>query len=108
MNLRKKIELIEKSVEKWENIVDGTGVDHGTQNCPLCQEFYDDNCEGCPVAEETGYDMCQYTPYFDWDEYCTNNDNQWPYKVFDKISKELAIEERDYLIKLLEVYEDEM
>ncbi len=28
------------SIEKWEKIVGGSGVDGGIENCPLCKEFY--------------------------------------------------------------------
>ena len=56
------------SIAKWEAIVDGTGVDKGSDNCPLCHLFIDmasidDECEKCPVMLETGLYSCKGTPY---------------------------------------------
>jgi hypothetical protein len=67
---------LEGSITKWEAIVDGTGVDRGSGNCPLCQEFLDGpgttlstECVGCPVAQNTGQKHCEGTPYRDWWHY---------------------------------------
>ena len=53
------------SIEKWQKIVDGTGEDMGTFNCPLCQLFYvqKNDCQGCPVSEKTGFVGCAESPY---------------------------------------------
>ena len=55
------------SIAKWEAIVAGTGKDLGTENCPLCEEFYQKplarTCSGCPVAVKTGAQFCDDTPY---------------------------------------------
>ena len=56
------------SIAKWQAIVNGTGTDEGTSNCPLCQEFYYeasglDACFGCPVSTQTGEICCDNTPY---------------------------------------------
>lgn len=68
------------SIAKWEAIVDGTGIDDGCNNCPLCQKFNgevlgrDDGppeedhegawvCRGCPVAMATNRDHCGGSPY---------------------------------------------
>ena len=59
---------LQGSIAKWQAIVDGTGTDEGTDNCPLCHEFYYKGawgCSGCPV-EEAGFLMCQESPYSDW------------------------------------------
>jgi hypothetical protein len=53
------------SIAKWEAIVDGTGVDDGPDNCPLCEIFYAKECIGCPVALKSGYPGCSNTPYED-------------------------------------------
>lgn len=60
------------SIAKWQAIVDGTGVDRGSANCPLCiacgygNEGID--CTKCPVFEHTGEWYCAHTPYADYDE----------------------------------------
>lgn len=56
------------SIAKWQAIVDGTGVDRRSKNCPLCKLFLDyslyvSTCQGCPVSERTGQDCCRGTPY---------------------------------------------
>lgn len=51
------------SIRKWTKIVNGTGVDNGSENCPLCKEFLDDSCHGCPVRRLTGKPGCNGTPY---------------------------------------------
>lgn len=60
------LEALKGSIAKWEAIVAGTGKDHGTSNCPLCAEFFDDYCVGCPVRKKTGFSVCRQTPYKDW------------------------------------------
>jgi hypothetical protein len=75
---QKTLTALKGSIAKWQAIVDGTGVDHGSSNCPLCQLFrYSNdynaggNCEGCPVAEEVEDTCCDSTPY---QEYATADD----------------------------------
>lgn len=60
---------LEGSIAKWRAIVERTGKDEGSENCPLCQTYWSRSfsCEGCPVSERTGMSMCRGTPYL---EYC--------------------------------------
>lgn len=73
MDERTRVAL-EGSIKKWEEIVAGTGVDLGYNNCPLCAEFLkknnvnEENCVGCPVRERTGKTYCSDTPYDDWSD----------------------------------------
>lgn len=60
------IEALKGSIQKWQNIVDGTGEDLGTKNCPLCQLYWEDSCSGCPVFDKTQYNYCYTTPYWDY------------------------------------------
>lgn len=57
------------SIKKWEAIVAGTGEDHRTENCPLCEMFYKDSCKDCPVMLSTGDNYCENSPYVYWDEH---------------------------------------
>jgi hypothetical protein len=60
------LEALKGSIAKWEGIAAGTIGDKGTDNCPLCQEFYRHGCRGCPIRENTGYSECTGSPYEEW------------------------------------------
>ncbi len=67
------LQAVKESIEKWEAIVAGSGVDFGVANCPLCkvQEAeldgdWDDECPDCPVKLATGEDDCEGSPYDSW------------------------------------------
>jgi hypothetical protein len=83
------LEALRGSIKKWEKIVEGTGEDAGTDNCPLCHLFYNDDeimCKGCPVAEAVDFPGCVSTPYM---------------LYYDNPTKENAQRELDFLISLL-------
>lgn len=86
---KKTLKALRGSIQKWEKIVEGTGVDQGVYNCPLCQLFYRLDCKGCPVFERTGYPFCDKTPYREWEDDCTPE------------LKKLAQAEVDFLKSLL-------
>lgn len=62
------LEALQGSIAKWEAIADGTGIDEGPANCPLCKLFFEGECEGCPVYARTECTACEDTPYEDWVE----------------------------------------
>lgn len=83
-----------RAIKKWEKIADGTGVDKGQDNCPLCKKFfnYPLYCKGCPVSKKTGRDSCYGTPYDDWHELVVEDLFFWkPAKISDFKSKRKAI-----------------
>lgn len=58
------------SINKWSNIVAGTGADKLSRNCALCKMFMDKNrCVGCPVAAKAGVGGCHQTPFEEWNEH---------------------------------------
>ena len=60
----KTLEALKKSIKKWNK---KRVVDHGGDNCALCEEFADNlGCAGCPVSEATNVFGCWETPYMDW------------------------------------------
>jgi len=114
-------EALEGSIKKWERIVEGSGVDQGARNCPLCYLFLSDykgrcnpmswlieECVGCPVAEKIGYPGCANTPYGNFRQYFNEYYpavNHYTYKdahVFDQESKRLAMVEFEFLKSLRE------
>lgn len=93
------LEALKGSIAKWEAIVAGTGVDNGTENCPLCQRFHYEfrripgsSCEGCPVAD-AGHHICDDTPYV---AYCVANK-----KGLADEAAEAALAEVEFLKSLL-------
>ena len=64
----KTLTALRGSIEKWRQIEAGTLEDRGPDNCPLCQEFIENNCVGCPVSAQTGRGGCVGTPYEAWDD----------------------------------------
>jgi len=60
-------EAIEKSIKKWQDIVDLKDNNRGIANCALCQLFHSDiseeSCWGCPIEEFVGKRWCKGTPY---------------------------------------------
>ena len=66
---KKTLNALKDSIRKWEKIVNGTGVDLGTENCPLCKLFRDDLlglCSKCPIYRKTKVPGCIATPYTKW------------------------------------------
>ncbi len=108
------------SIDKWKAIVDGTGVDTGTDNCELCKKFYDkddddfDTCAGCPVREEVHDSCCNNTPYTEWNCHQTVKHKRlkFPFKIewadgCDECMK-LAKAELEFLESLLPEKESEV
>lgn len=93
-------EALEKSIAKWESIVEGTGMDAARENCALCELFNTGNgCDGCPVYENTGENYCEGTPYIAW---CFHHKNHHqcrhaPFMVVCSTCRELAFDEFEYL-----------
>lgn len=105
------------SIQKWNDILAGTGHDKGCDNCPLCKEFADKTdgesdedgieCAGCPVRERTGKPGCENSPYTKWARvtfYQDLDDDRCVRLPLDgKIEDAIAAarEERDFLVSLL-------
>lgn len=98
------LKALQGSIEKWEAIVAGTGVDNATDNCPLCVRFYDNRvrCERrgelCPVYKTTGEPECWTTPYFEWRKLF---DHFKGLRADNKARKAAAQKEVDFLKSLL-------
>jgi hypothetical protein len=63
------LEALKGSIEKWDKIAAGAGVDEGVGNCPLCQLFWHvkDGCGDCPVKQATKQNYCSGSPYNEWE-----------------------------------------
>jgi len=97
------LKALKESIKEWSKIIDRTGGDEGTRNCPLCDIFYENNCNGCPIKEKTGEDCCYGTPYDDWIEHHDKeHDLLFPLKIECDECKEIAERELEFLEMLLE------
>lgn len=100
-----KSEALEKSIKKWQDIVDEKEVDKGTLNCALCEKYrVKGSCSSCPVSEKSERSECRKTPYEFWIVHQKfKHSYRWsPYKVQCPECKLLAQEELDFLISLRE------
>ena len=100
-----KEEALEKSIQKWESISEGIGIDTCSENCALCKLYNIENgCHGCPVFIESGSFYCRATPYQDWREHQGKHYQNRPkgakYMVLCPVCKLLAQEELKYLKSL--------
>lgn len=101
------------SIQKWRDIVAGTGSDLGTENCPLCLLFHDNeveddegdmrNCDGCPVSEHSGNDECSGTPFSTWIKLTVDQGSER--RALTPKHTRAAQAELDFLISLLPVGE---
>lgn len=100
------------SIRKWDSIAKGSGVDRGSQNCALCQEYLyrATDCSGCPVAAKTGQQHCEGTPYEQWCRersgrvyhYAEDGDYmKTGYAIGDEDSRKIAEAEVKFLKSLL-------
>lgn len=97
---------LQGAIQKWKNIADGTGVDSGAANCPLCVLFLirkrsGPECLSCPVFQRTLLNRCRNTPYNDWLQVTRNQPRSEPRRAFTDEQKAVAREEMEFLIKLL-------
>ncbi len=61
------VDLLAKSIVKWQKVAIGEGVDLGSSNCALCEEFANnDECEGCPIVEKSKLQGCEFDEYQNW------------------------------------------
>ena len=94
-----KAKALKMSIEKWQEIINGTTYDHGSENCQLCINYYDYNCDGCPVKAKTEKEDCFDTPYYKWSIHHHNDHKNpnYPYKIICETCKELAENELEFL-----------
>ena len=96
------LKALKGSITEWRKVIDGTGGDEGTRNCPLCDAFYKNRCKGCPVKKKTRLDACRGSPYDKWIEHHSKEHiPSFPLKIECKKCKEIAIKELKFLKSLL-------
>lgn len=95
------LEALNGSIKKWEKILDGTGIDDGSLNCPLCEMFWVVACEGCPVSEKTGMNFCGDSPYDDWSHHAHSSHDDIGRVLMCPDCERLAKLELEFLKSLL-------
>lgn len=55
---------LELSIQKWQDIVNGAGLDQGGDNCALCETH--EHCSSCPILLPGDRRHCLSTPYLRW------------------------------------------
>ena len=95
------IKLIEKSIEKWVGVLDGA-EENSTDDCALCERYWEDDCMECPIYEHTDNIYCKSTPYYAWAEHHNEfHFVQFCRKIHCEECKELAQKEFDFLKEIL-------
>ena len=57
------LKALNASIVKWKERAAGKHSPPSPEACPLCDEFFDDLCDGCPVAgPEMENEGCLFTP----------------------------------------------
>jgi hypothetical protein len=88
--LDKDIMLLKEAEKKWVGVVYDGKVDGGPKDCPCCEEYFEDDCDGCPIGN-----ACKGIGYSEWCE--GTIEGPLLRKVNDAKSEALA---RDVLTKI--------
>jgi hypothetical protein len=97
------LKALKGSIIKWTKILNRTGKDRGSENCPLC-ELVNSHCNRCIVYRNTKKWNCDYTPYSLWADHqaAKHRHNGFYYcRKGCKECKRLAKKEVDFLNNLL-------
>ena len=93
---KETLKALKGSIEKWEAIVAGTGVDSGTINCPLCKFFCaPTHCSNCPT------NCTDNTPFRKWDNHHKYHSDKLAKYIHCPTCKKLAQAELEHLKSLL-------
>ena len=96
--LKEGIDPLEISIMKWEDIVNRRGYDKRSDNCALC-EVYFNACENmmevsCPIGS------CESTPYIDWIAHHYEMHGKLDLRIRCTTCRELALKELRFLDSL--------
>ena len=93
-------EALDKSIDKWWNILVAGGEDQGPRNCALCLKFDAPSCKGCPIAQKTGRKWCDESPYDVWSKHQDSEHSNTANKVHCSDCAELARNMHHFLVAL--------
>lgn len=99
--MTKPLNPLEKSINKWKRIITGKGLDRDIENCALCKEYYNNNCNDCPVFLKTDMYGCGNTPYDKWSLHQARmHKDKAVSRVYCDVCKRLAQKELKFLQSL--------
>lgn len=102
---KETLKALKGSIKKWVKIEGSTrALDKAYKNCPLCDMFWDGECDGCPIKEETTEIQCLGSPYEKWCDHQIEEHIMSPWNRRHKdcpTCLELATKERKFLESLL-------
>lgn len=100
-----RILALEASIRKWKkNLkkVKRKEIPHiGSEQCPCCKVYPDDDCSGCPIKEFTDRDSCYETPYYAVHELCKEA-LQYPVTLDWELFEDAVFREIEFLRFVLE------
>jgi hypothetical protein len=123
--LRRQVRALKKSLVKLKAVAYEGGLCAGRENCPLCKAFlkripyrnpekpkqkYRYACTNCPTAQVAGIDKCEGSPWKEWEAYqaahrTDNVEQSSSYRVFDQVSRDIAIKRVAFVQVVLGIYE---
>lgn len=95
---------LQRSIDHWQRVVDGSEIATGSDDCDLCEQFYPEgrgdwdqetegNCKGCPVDAYTKGFGCIGTPCGGYFKHMEKGEPEFAHRY--------AVEELDFLKGLL-------
>ncbi len=83
---------LEKSINKWQDIVRGVGGDRAARDCALCKLHSSGfGCGECIIKKDTGFNGCKGTPYVEFLEH-HDAEHKQPYEVWERDGREVQCE----------------
>lgn len=98
---KQQMDALTRAIVKWKRIIDRTGYDYSSQNCPLCQ--LNGRCNICIVKKDSEMSGCKNTPYQQWTEHHdASHCSYWKQAKVNNCDRctEFAQAEHDYLVDL--------
>lgn len=103
--IREGVSPLDITIKKWQDIVDGKGINYGIYNCALCYLFNEmpeteHDCMLCPVYSVTEELYCKGTPYQEFNKHI---------RACDECSDNFyAMEGKQYCIEALKIAKKEL
>ena len=101
---KKTLKALKASIVKWEKNTKAETPDKyliGYVDCPLCDLYWHNDCNGCPISQKTKKSYCSSTPYQKCNDHLDDWDHQFARGEDYAKAKRLAIAAARREIKFL-------